>query len=129
MSGKYLLDTNIIIALFAAKASVIQHLQGTDEIFIPSVAVGELYYGAHKSHRREENLARIADFVARNAILSCDAETAHHYGKLKDGLRQKGRPIPENDLWIAAIAIQHNLVLVSRDAHLAAVSGLEFESW
>ena len=93
------------------------------------MAVGELYYGAHKSHRKEENLARIADFAAHNTVLSCDAETARNYGALKDGLRQKGRPIPENDLWIAALAIQHKLVLVSRDAHFADVNGLELEPW
>ncbi len=58
-----------------------------------------------------------------------DAQTARRYGQVKDSLRQKGRPLPENDLWIAALAEQHSLVLVSRDAHFAEVEGLECESW
>ena len=91
--------------------------------------MGELYYGAHKSRRKAENLAHIADFVAHNVVLSCDAETARNYGELKDSLRQQGRPIPENDLWIAALAIQHKLILVSRDAHFADIARLDVESW
>lgn len=129
MSGKYLIDTNIVIALFAAEVPVIQQLRQADEVFIPSVAIGELYYGAHKSSHTAENLARIADFVMHNVILSCDVETARYYGELKNDLRQKGRPIPENDLWIAATAIQHSLTLVSRDAHFGEIAGLMFESW
>jgi tRNA(fMet)-specific endonuclease VapC len=129
MSGRYLLDTNIIIALFGVETPVIQHLRKADEVFIPSVAMGELYYGAYRSHRKAENLAHIADFVAHTVVLNCDAETASNYGELKDRLRQQGRPIPENDLWIAALAIQHKLVLVSRDAHFAEIAGLDVESW
>ena len=86
--------------------------------------VGELYYGAHKSNQASNNLHRIEDFVAINTILACDAVTAFHYGSIKDKLRQKGKPIHENDIWIAALSVQFDLTLVSRDDHFKQVQDL-----
>jgi tRNA(fMet)-specific endonuclease VapC len=108
VSGSYLLDTNIVIALFAAEQAVLDHLKVAGEVYIPSIVIGELAYGAYKSTRVTENLPRIEDFVASNVILTCDAVTAFHYGIIKDQLRQSGKPIPENDIWIAAAAIQYD---------------------
>ena len=129
MNGRYLLDTNILIALFANEATVTDHLREAEEVFVPSVALGELYYGAHKLSRVEGNIARINDLASDSAVLVCDTETARQYGEIKNRLRQKGHPIPENDIWIAAIAIQNDLTLVARDAHFKAVDGLEVEAW
>jgi predicted nucleic acid-binding protein len=75
-SDRYLLDTNIIIALFATDAGVIRHLQGAAEVFVPVIAVGELIYGAYRSTHRDDNLLRIDDFIQQSIILSCDLETA-----------------------------------------------------
>jgi tRNA(fMet)-specific endonuclease VapC len=91
--------------------------------------LGELYYGARKSARTAENVERVAAFAAAAAVLSCDAATAALCGELKAQLRAQGTPIPENDLWIAALARQHELTLVSRDAHFGAVRGLAVVSW
>jgi tRNA(fMet)-specific endonuclease VapC len=66
MSGRYLLDTNIIIALFASEASIVSNLAQADEVFIPSIALGELHYGARKSGRSQKNLERIEEFVAND---------------------------------------------------------------
>jgi tRNA(fMet)-specific endonuclease VapC len=129
MTGKCLLDTNIVIALFANETAVKDGLAKTDEVFIPSVVIGELCYGAHKSTRAKENLGRIDDFATSSLVLGCDAETARMYGEIKNTLRVKGRPLPENDIWIAAIAVQHNLTLVSRDAHFSEIENLEVVSW
>lgn len=129
MSGKYLLDTSVLIALFANETTVKENLAQASEVFIPSIAVGELYYGAWKSQRSQENLARIDELVAGSAILNCTAETARWYGEIKNTLRLKGRPIPENDLWIAAIALEHNLVLATRDAHFEEIGILKVEMW
>jgi tRNA(fMet)-specific endonuclease VapC len=129
MSGKYLLDTNIIIALFANETSVKDNLAKAEEVFVPSIAIGELCYGARKSARAGENLARIDDFAASNVILGCDTETARRYGEIKNALRLKGRPVPENDIWIAAIAIQNDSILVSRDAHFGEIENLKVEVW
>ena len=129
MSGKYLLDTNIVIALFANDASVMESLTKAEEVFIPSVVIGELFYGAHKSARAKDNLARIDEFASSNLVLGCDMETARIYGDVKNALRIKGHPIPENDIWIAAIAIQHNLTLVSRDRHFNEIESLNVVIW
>lgn len=129
MSGSYLLDTNVIIALFAGNAEVLDHLAGADEIYVPSIAIGELCFGARKSGRPNENLARIDEFVASNVVLSCDTQTARRNGEVKDSLRREGRPIPENDIWVAAIALQHGLTLVTHDVHFREIKSLTLESW
>jgi len=105
MNGKVLLDTNIIIALFRQDKAVLAHLQRVAEVFIPVVAVGELYYGAYKSGRRVENIRRVQEFAAANIVLTCDGQTSLVYGRVKNELRQRGTPIPENDIWIAALAL------------------------
>ena len=128
-TGKFLLDTNIVIALFAREATVQQRLAEAGEVFLPSIVLGELYYGARNSNRITENLARIDDFVASSTVLSCDIATAQQYGEIKHKLRAKGRPIPENDIWIAAIAMQYQLTLVARDGHFQEVEGLQVEAW
>lgn len=129
MSGRYLLDANIIIALFAQEAAVHERLTTAEEVFVPCVAVGELYFGAYKSLRAPENLSRIDEFAVDNLVLSCTADTARKYGEIKNRLKEKGQPIPENDIWIAAIARQHGLTLVTRDAHFDAVENLNVEVW
>ena len=129
MSGRFLLDTNIIIRLLAGDAVVSESLKRADEVFIASIALGELYYGAHKSSRTSENLARINDYAAGNTILSIDIVTARLYGAIKNGLRKKGHPIPENDIWLAAVALQHDLILVTRDEHFDAIENLRSERW
>ncbi|MDB9528172.1 type II toxin-antitoxin system VapC family toxin [Oscillatoria sp. CS-180] len=129
MSGSYLLDTNIIIGLFAGQTSVINPLQRSDEIFISSIALGELYYGARKSGRVQQNLERIEALVADVTIVGCDAATARQYGDIKNLLRAQGRPLPENDIWIAALALQYDLILVTRDAHFQHVEGLQTVRW
>jgi tRNA(fMet)-specific endonuclease VapC len=129
MNGRFLLDTNIVIALFAQESSVQECLERAEEVFVPSVVLGELYFGARKSARVEENLARVDEFAASSAVLVCDTETARRYGAIKNELREIGKPIPENDLWIAAIAQQHDLILVTRDVHFSEVERLKVEAW
>ncbi len=124
-----MLDTNIVIALFADEAIVKENLAQASEVFIPSIVIGELCYGARRSGRIEANLARIDELVASSTILVCDAETARHYGEVKNKLRLKGRPLPENDIWIAALALQHDLILVTRDAHFQEVENLQTVGW
>lgn len=129
MSGRYLLDTNIVIAIFANDTKVVQTLQKAQEILIPSIVLGELFYGARNSTQTSENLARIEAFHQANVILVCDAATAAIYGQIKAELKQRGAPIPENDIWIAAIANQYALTLVSRDKHFGHITNIKYESW
>lgn len=128
MAGKFLLDTNVIIALFSGEKRVAERISET-EVLIPGTALGELYYGARKSVHAAENLAKIQQFAAATQVLSCDAVTAWIYGEIRNQLRLKGRPIPENDIWIAATAIQHDVTLATRDEHFDHVSDLKRENW
>ena len=129
MNGRYLLDTNIVIALFAEEEVVQQRLSEADQVFVSSIVLGELYYGAEKSTQVAGNMQRIDDFASDITVIGCDVETARQYGRIKNGLRAKGRPIPENDIWIAAQAAQHQLTLVARDEHFKEVEALDLEGW
>jgi len=129
MNGKYLLDTNIVIALFAEDTAVQKHLAKAGEIFIPVIVIGELFFGAFKSGRPRANIVRIENFVAGNTILVCDIGTSGEYGRIKNLLHKNGNPIPENDIWIAALAMEHGLTLVSRDEHFKKIDGLKRAAW
>lgn len=129
MSGKYLLDTNIVIALFKEDTAVIDKLKLASEVYHPSIVIGELYYGAYNSTRKDENIDRIDAYAGNTIVLSPDEYTSRLYGQIKAGLKSNGTPIPENDIWIAAIAIQYDLILVSRDRHFNHIKNLSLEAW
>ncbi len=130
MSGKkYLLDTNIIIGLFAGDQNILLNIEKSKEIFVPSIVLGELFYGAELSAKKTENLARLEKFAKACNVLSIDLGTAKSYGTIKSKLKTKGQPIPENDVWIAAIAHQHKLCLATRDAHFGFVEFVTVEKW
>ena len=129
MSGKYLLDTNIVIALFAKDPSVQKHIAKAEEVFIPVTVIGELFFGAFKSERPKVNSAHIEKFASSNTVLACDIGTSWEYGRIKNILRKKGCPIPENDIWIAALAMEHGLTLISRDEHFKNIYELKRATW
>ena len=129
MSGNYLLDTSVLIELFAQDGDVLSRLEKVESTFIPSIALGELHYGARKSSRVEKNLEQLEKLASQVAILPCDAETSYWYGIVKNDLRKTGQPIPENDIWIAAMALQHGLILATRDKHFLVVENLISEMW
>jgi tRNA(fMet)-specific endonuclease VapC len=129
MNGDYVLDTNIVIALFNDERDVVRRLVDGPTVFLPAAAIGELYHGAFKSAKANENLARIREFVSVNTVLDVNAETAYEYGSIKDQLRRKGHPIPTNDLWIAATARQYRLTVATRDEHFSSIDGLNVERW
>jgi tRNA(fMet)-specific endonuclease VapC len=133
LSSRLLLDTNAVIALFRAEPSAMSKLRGANEVFLPSIVLGELLYGALRSDRREENAVRCRRFAAANAVLPCDEQTAEEYALIEAGLRRRGTPIPCNDVWISALALQHGLAVLTRDEHFDRVadlgSGLIAEAW
>lgn len=123
--GGFLLDTNAIIEIFARRAEALAPIKLLPNVFVPSIAVGELFLGAYRSRLREENIRRLRDFVREASVLPCDELTSEYYGRIGASLRRKGRPIPQNDLWIAALALQYDLTLISRDGHFDHVDGLQ----
>lgn len=129
MNGSYLLDTNIVISLFANEDEVIRRISMALRIYVPSIVLGELYYGAYKSSHSKANIVKIDSFALQSSVVSCDVETSRHYGRIKEYLRSKGKPIPENDIWIAALARQHDLIVISRDQHFENIKEINVEKW
>lgn len=128
MPGKFILDTNIVIALFAKDKQVTSKVGKAREIVVPAIVMGELYW-ARKSTRAIKNLERLDDFAVEICVMTVDTDTSKEYGLVKNHLRAKGCPIPENDVWIAALARQHAITLVSRDEHFNAVNDLDIVAW
>lgn len=93
------------------------------------IVIGELYYGAQYSTKVEQNTNNISKALFHYPVLIIDENTCRHYGFVKVALRRKGKPIPENDIWISGLALQHNLILVTRDKHFDEVDGLLIEEW
>jgi len=129
MTGRFLLDTNAAIAYIAKDPDVLAVIENADEIFISSIVLGELFYGAEKSGRAEANRAEVETFAASGTILNCDIGSARYYGRVRQMLLAKGRPIPFNDTWIAATALQHGLTVLTRDKHFDEVDGLLAQGW
>ena len=132
MNGNlFLLDTNIIIDFFKGDPSITKSL-ANNELFIPSIVVGELYFGAYASgitHSREKRLKQITYFLEQYPIVEVAEKTADYYGQIKSQLKELGRPIPENDLWIVALAKEYNLPVVTRDKHFSQIPALEIVVW
>lgn len=126
----YLLDTNVWIGYLKGVPALVERIQAEPKIFISSISLGELYYGARKSQRVEANLRRVE--IIRNEIpcFEVDSLAAGVYGMIRTDLEQQGVPIGPNDLWIAAIAKAHDLVLVSRNQRgFARIAGLRLDDW
>lgn len=128
-SGRFLLDTNIIILILNRDKSIRKSLAEAREVLIPIISVGELLFGAAKSTRQKENLQVVQTFALHSSVLICDFAVAQEYGEIKNSLKSLGKPIPENDIWIASIARRWNLTLVTRDQHFQVVPGLHVEAW
>lgn len=128
MSGNRLLDTNIIIALFLGEKNVLKKI-GNHSIYVPSIGIGEFRFGAEKSKNIRSNHSQIDILINEVLIIPVSATTGVHYGIIKSKLKPKGQPILENEIWIAAISRENDLVLVSRDKHFSFVNDIHTEVW
>jgi tRNA(fMet)-specific endonuclease VapC len=118
------LDTNVVVALLNGDPKITPWLASFPTLCIPMPVVGELQFGALNSSRPAENLIRIQKFLGSSRALDTTTQTARRYADVRLGLKRKGRPIPENDIWIAASAPEHGLPLATRDAHFSHVDGI-----
>ena len=125
MTGnRVLLDTNIVIELFKGESQILVYLEKQEIVYLPFAALGELLLGAYRSANTEKKLNEIKKFLSECNVLKADEATADKYARVKTGLLSKGKPIPENDIWIAAIALQFDLPLYSNDKHFEEVDGI-----
>ncbi len=125
---KILLDTNALIAWMREDDALRVRVGGSAPA-LTLFALGETYYGIQKSLRPDENERALVRAIQDFELILPDSETARLYGVVFAELRSKGRPIPVNDVWISAIALQHGLNLFTRDAHFDEVNGLTVVSW
>ena len=116
MNGN-LVDTNVIIKMLNGDPGAVQIFDSLEHVHISVITAGELFYGANKSSQKNENLELFKEFLQEYPLLGIDENTSQIYGELKAGLVKTGLNIPENDLWIAATAFQHNLTIISFDSH------------
>jgi tRNA(fMet)-specific endonuclease VapC len=129
MNGRYLLDTSVAVALLRNDAAVRSPLVPGRGVCMSITVLGELLFGAARSGKPEESRQRVAELVCRCPVIGHNEQTAENYAQIKAGLASKGRPIPENDIWIAAAAMQYGLTLAARDEHFTCIDGLDFERW
>jgi len=128
MPGDILVDTSVAVDFMRGDPATGRVIKGASRLYAAAVVLGELLYGAERSSRRAESVARVESFAAHVEILPIDEETAHHYATVVTSLKKKGRPIPENDMWIAAVGLQHQLTVFTRDSHFNEVAGLQLLS-
>ena len=124
---RILLDTNRYVDLAGNDAQVLRNVEQASEVFLPFVVIGELRAGFQVGTRTSQNERKLVRFLndPNVSVLFADEDTTHHYAVLYRQLRVSGVMIPTNDLWIAALAVQHNLLLYSRDAHFNSLPQIE----
>lgn len=132
----YLLDTNHWSYLQRREAMVVNHIQSLPDeatLYMPVVAQAELLAGvelAVSEPRKQELRTLYRQVITKTAdILLITSEVAEQFAHIFANLRRKGRPIDTNDIWIAAIARVHNLIVVTNDEHFQYVEGLQVENW
>ncbi len=125
MNGRISLDTNIVIRLFKNDPKITNTLVTVSTICLPIPVIAELFFTARNSSRQKENLKVYNEFIDVCNVLNITRETANHYSIIRLELKQKGRPIPENDLWIASICKEQNLPLITGDAHFDDINDLK----
>ena len=120
------LDTNTYTAFARGEKEAIQALRLADRIFMPIPVIAELKYGFSRGKQGKKNEAWLKRFLQhpRVEVLICDHGTTDYYAQLKKQLYSQGTPIPINDVWIASIVMQHNLLLFTYDSDFEKISQL-----
>lgn len=124
-----ILDTNAVSDLLSGDPSLAEVLASELRHHLPVVVIGEYRYGLLRSRHRLQLEGLLATLVRESHVLLIDTGTAEAYSRVREELRQKGRPIPENDVWIAALARQHDQAVVSRDGHFDDIPDLRRVAW
>ena len=124
-----ILDTNALSAFVDGDDGVGDVLRRQSRAAIPVIVLGEFRYGIAESRHRAAYAAWLDSQLPHFDILAVTDETTIAYAALRVALKRSGRPIPANDAWIAALALQHRIPILSRDHHFDVVPGLERKGW
>ena len=129
MAQGILLDSSVVIPHLRGRFDLAAQVAPSEPLFLPLTALGELYKGVFKSSQPEKNRLLLESFLQTVAVLHPDTATALHYAQISSDLELKGTPIPENDVWIAAVALECAMPLATSDAHFRRVVGLQLLHW
>jgi tRNA(fMet)-specific endonuclease VapC len=130
MSGvSFALDTTAAIQLLNAVEPLPSRVAQQQAMALPLAVAAELLMGALNSQRQAYNLQRHQELIDSSVVLNPDLDTALEYARLHAAVRQAGRPIPHNDIWIAATCLQHGLILITADRHFDYCPNLVTEDW
>ncbi len=124
-----ILDTNAVSALLRGDPDLADLLGSSERHHLPVIVIGEYRYGLMRSRHRQALTAFLETLIRESLVLRVDDVTTVHYAAVRNELREAGRPIPENDVWIAALARQHAQPVVSRDEHFDGAAGVERLAW
>jgi tRNA(fMet)-specific endonuclease VapC len=124
-----ILDTNAVSAWSDGEEELLDAMAGAGPVMLPVIAIGEYRYGLKLSTQRTEREAWLRRVIDTVHVLPVTRATAGAYADIRSQLHRKGRSIPTNDAWIAALALEHRLPVLSRDAHFDVVDGVERVSW
>ena len=124
-----ILDTNALSAMADGDPTLELVLRQAADIVVPVIVLGEYRYGIRQSRNRKLYERWLVEVISNCRVLAVDENTAVQYAEVRDGWKRSGRPIPGNDLWIAALVLQHGLPLLSRDRHFDSVAGLKRVVW
>ncbi|RIK64250.1 MAG: hypothetical protein DCC65_14635 [Planctomycetota bacterium] len=119
------LDTSEAIAVLNNTGGAGDRIARHHPVFLPVPVLGKLLFGAEKSSRARENREKVHALLANCTVLPVTKDTAAVYARVRLRLKQSGGPIPENDVWIAAVCIEHDIPLATSDSHFSGVSDLK----
>ena len=121
-----LIDTNAYVAFKRGEAAVVEIIQHAEAFAISPIVLGELLSGFECGNKTKKNRDELQQFLqsSRMKLLTITSDTANFYAQIYSSLRNKGTPIPSNDMWIAAQTFEHGCVLCTQDKHFKAIEGL-----
>ena len=131
MTPKIALDTNAYRALDDGEPEVANYLRSTLKVGLPIIVLGEIYHGIFLGSRQEENNTKLNKFISlsRVEILHVNKSTTKLFGEIAAELKRIGKPMQQNDLWIAALCKQYDYALLSADKGFSNITGLELISF
>ena len=129
VNGRLAVDTNAVIAYREGIPEVCNLIEGADAILLPATVLGELLYGAANSAHPQKNEQSVRKFLAQSVLMPIDESIATRYASVRLQLKRKGRPIPENDVWIAASCLELGVALLTQDTHFDFVPDLQALNW
>lgn len=124
-----IVDTNALSAFFDGEVGVIERFQQAKNVYLPVIVLGEYRYGLLGSREKKQRGTKLLEFSKACEVLPVLNSTAIVYSEIKQQLKLRGTPIPENDIWIASIAMEKNQPVLSDDHHFDYVQGLNRIAW